>query len=105
MSTPPGTAPAQNNNVLYLAVGLVGGLIFLCGGMSVMALITLQVVHKNVVATFTMNDTRPGPGGTAPRPIGSESDAAAAEKVGRAFLADALAGRIGEAYQKTTETL
>ncbi|MBY0527755.1 MAG: hypothetical protein K2R98_30435 [Gemmataceae bacterium] len=104
MSTTPGTNPAQNNKNLFLMVGLFGGLVFLCGGMFVMAITTLQIVGKNATATFAMNETRPrGPGQTKSSG-GGESDVAGATRVANSFIEDVIASKISDAYQKTSET-
>lgn len=102
MSTTPGTNPAQNNTPLLLMGGVVVGIVVLCGGMFVMALVTLQVVNKNAMGTYAGIGTQSMSGGTPASSAGTVDEGKPAHKVANDFMMHLRNGKLGDAYQLTS---
>jgi len=107
MNTTPTQNPAQQNTQLMILGGLAAGLIVLCGGMFVMAWVTLRIVDKGASGSFAAS-TQPvntgSPASSARKIEDPGSEGSDAYKVAKAFLSNLRAGQIGEAYQRTSNT-
>jgi len=101
MSTAPPNNLAQSN-MTYALMGLVGGVLVLCGGFFVMALVTLGVLGKS--SLVAQPNSRPQPGATAASTEPAATDTSS-KKVALQFLGYLRASRYGDAYNHCNSTM
>jgi hypothetical protein len=96
------TAGGRDNStkIVLIVLGVLGGVVLLCGGGIIVSLVAITILGKSATATFSSAAT--GVSSSPMSPVVSSGPAASAGDVHAAFLQDLKSGNAEAAYGRTT---